>query len=307
MPTGGPARAKALRLAAFIHLRKQRVSKVAAGDLIQVTRASGDRYEAWFTANWDRKAPCPCRDASPCRCCPESTGCTVFDLSLYSSDRILIQENGCWHWTTNINSNKGYGFATPPGRGRKQAHRYVYEELRGAIPEGLTLDHQCHNRDETCAGGVGCLHRRCVNPSHLEPATAWENTSRGNSPSALNLDKATCPEGHPYTHLDDRGWRKCRTCEVLAKREKRGASGRPVPASCRKGHQYDSRVLRWPNGWRFCPTCHPNSAQSVWCETCMRLTPAEHVCLALQANALAAQAARRAEFEHASPSDLYTP
>lgn len=46
-----------------------------------------------------------------------------------------------------------------------KAYRAVYILLRGPVPDGLTLDHLCHNK-------------MCVNPWHLEPATAAENVRR---------------------------------------------------------------------------------------------------------------------------------
>src|SRR5690606_41377855 len=45
------------------------------------------------------------------------------------------------------------------------AHRVAWELLMGPIPEGLTIDHLCHNK-------------LCVNPDHLEPVTFGENASR---------------------------------------------------------------------------------------------------------------------------------
>jgi hypothetical protein len=45
------------------------------------------------------------------------------------------------------------------------AHRHVYEQLRGPIPPGAVLDHTCEVTD-------------CVNPWHLDVVTPNENTRR---------------------------------------------------------------------------------------------------------------------------------
>jgi hypothetical protein len=67
----------------------------------------------------------------------------------------------CWNWMAATYSN-GYGhFGLSAERGAI-AHRYAWEELVGPIPEGLLLDHECHNR-------------RCVNPGHLRHATQKQN------------------------------------------------------------------------------------------------------------------------------------
>ena len=85
----------------------------------------------------------------------------------------------CWLWTSRID-RYGYGKFTVAGRDAI-AHRWGYEALVGPIPEGLTLDHACHSKVvEECAALPGvCLHRRCVNPEHLEPLTQLENRRRG--------------------------------------------------------------------------------------------------------------------------------
>lgn len=121
----------------------------------------------------------------------------------------------CWVWTGAVKET-GYGCFIDHGNHMVRAHRFAYESMRGPIPEGLDLDHLCHVRDSSCAGGTSCLHRRCVNPSHLEPVTHRENLLRGLSPSADNARKTTCKNGHPYdiqnTYYKLNGGRSCRAC-----------------------------------------------------------------------------------------------
>lgn len=111
----------------------------------------------------------------------------------------------CIIWTGAVTS-AGYG-SLWRGKGTALAHRVVYEEARGPIPAGMTLDHLCRNR-------------RCVNPDHLEPVTNRENILRGTSPSAIHARKTHCPKGHPYdlanTRIRSNGARACRTCDQRA-------------------------------------------------------------------------------------------
>lgn len=122
--------------------------------------------------------------------------------------------DGCWNWTGAINSS-GYGNVNRDGR-TYMAHRYVYESHRGAIPEGLTLDHLCRNI-------------QCVNPEHMEPVTVAENLRRA---AAV---RTTCKAGHEYTSENTRvhsprpGWfkRDCRECDrarARAYRLRKGAA-----------------------------------------------------------------------------------
>lgn len=104
----------------------------------------------------------------------------------------------CWLWTGAIGDH-GYGMVWD-GRSMVGAHRYVYEHLVGAIPDGLHLDH---------VRARGCVHRHCVNPAHLEPVEQAENNHRAR--------RDTCRRGHEWTDENtyirpDTGSRQCRAC-----------------------------------------------------------------------------------------------
>lgn len=128
--------------------------------------------------------------------------------------RIVKQPNGCWHWIGFI-SNDGYGKFSST-----LAHRLVYELLVGPIARGHWVDHQCHNWDLDCTAGPGCLHRRCVNPAHLEAVLPVVNLRRG-----LSERKLACVHGHPYdeanTKITANGHRQCRRCACDYERRKR--------------------------------------------------------------------------------------
>lgn len=130
--------------------------------------------------------------------------------------RVQKAEHGCWDWT---------GFKDREGRGRfyvrgrqQFAYRIAYEEWVGPIPEGLVLDHLCQNPT-------------CINPKHLEPVTAGENTTR-------HFNSLThCRKGHPWdeenTGYQKRG-RLCRACRRESQRawdRKRAAEHRAAEGS----------------------------------------------------------------------------
>lgn len=112
---------------------------------------------------------------------------------------------GCWEWTGYRRLGEHGMFNAKSGTSPVYAHRWAYEFLMGPIPDGLQLDHLCRNPP-------------CVNPDHLEPVTARENTRRSESLVIRIWRSGTCNRGHPRTpeHLyirPDNGYRMCRTCE----------------------------------------------------------------------------------------------
>jgi hypothetical protein len=85
--------------------------------------------------------------------------------------QLVVDDFGCWMWRGK--THRGYGSIAGLG-----VHRVAYESLVGPVPDGLVIDHTCHN-PETCVNGERCPHRRCANPLHMEPVTPYENWKRG--------------------------------------------------------------------------------------------------------------------------------
>lgn len=144
----------------------------------------------------------------------------------------LADIDECWPWIGSCNENGYGGFRVGPGKGRLvKAHRYSYQSTCGSIPPGTVVDHLCHVPDGTCPGGRRCLHRRCVNPHHLNVTTQAENLRRGLGPltnGAHQRAKTHCPHGHPYSGENLRiaprtGERLCRACIAATQRRWKAA------------------------------------------------------------------------------------
>lgn len=138
----------------------------------------------------------------------------------------------CWIWKGVIEPSEGYGVRTIKRR-RYLAHRLAYEFANGPIPNDLQIDHSCHNADLVCKGGRTCLHRRCVNPAHLELASINKNVLSGKGNAATNARKTHCIHGHPLSgdnlrqQLGKSPRRACRKCArdwVKADYHKRAAA-----------------------------------------------------------------------------------
>lgn len=108
----------------------------------------------------------------------------------------------CWLWLGG-KGRDGYGrFALSGGR-MVAAHRFAYEAVVGEIPRGLQIDHLCRVTE-------------CVNPAHMEPVTAAENSRR----------RAAC------------------------------TPPKPQPTHCGQGHLLDDENTRWTAGRKTCRRCN---------------------------------------------------
>lgn len=138
--------------------------------------------------------------------------------------RMDPQPDGCIYFTGTIGDG-GYGAVGVRHRGTMTAHRAAYEYFVGPIPDGMTIDHECHNSHETCGGGNSCLHRRCVNVEHLAVKSIGENArSSRHTFASINAAKTHCPRGHEYTPENTgiyHNHRRCLACDRDKRRVER--------------------------------------------------------------------------------------
>lgn len=176
-----------------------------------------------------------------------------------------VVPSGCWLWTGRLDS-QGYGLwqSTSDGvRTSTGAHRWVYQQLRCLLEPDEHLDHRCHTDDETCPGGKGDVHRRCVNPDHMEVVPHAVNASRARS---HNARKTHCKNGHEFTPENTiaraAGGRNCRQCARDWHREDaRRRRGTPNPTNnadkthCVNGHEFTPENTYDNHGHRGCREC----------------------------------------------------
>lgn len=78
----------------------------------------------------------------------------------------LERQGGCLVWVRG--KTGGYGTLSVGNR-MVRAHRLMYEHEVGPIPDGMDVDHSCHNR-------------ACCEPSHLRLATRKQNSINRSGP-----------------------------------------------------------------------------------------------------------------------------
>jgi len=111
------------------------------------------------------------------------------------------------------------GYIDPQGYGRTReglAHREVWERAFGPIPDGMQIDHSCHNATG-CHRGSTCPHRSCVNLAHLQLVTPRVNNLLKLAPEGWEERILThCLRDHPripeniYASKDGR--QRCLAC-----------------------------------------------------------------------------------------------
>lgn len=183
-------------------------------------------------------------------------------------EKIAVADNGCWRWTASIHPG-GYGRFGIKNR-VYPAHRVAYQSMRGEIPNGLCIDHICHNLDESCPGAANCLHRRCVNPWHMETVTNTVNVLRGQSRMAKHARQTHCKNGHPFSgenlHRTSDG-RRCKTCSRAANRAFHARRGpipvKPSPAQRRVMETIRSGGYLIQSSWQQFTLCAPGSGESI--------------------------------------------
>ena len=125
----------------------------------------------------------------------------------------LSSDKGCWLWV-GCKTHDGYPYWGTTNNKSIYAHRFIYEQEVGLIPDGHTLDHTCRVRN-------------CVNPAHMDPCTLRENISRGDY--GWRRRQTHCKKGHEFTpentYFDPKGGRNnggrrvCRECGRISTKE----------------------------------------------------------------------------------------
>lgn len=104
--------------------------------------------------------------------------------------------NECLIWQGAVGSGGSYGVYRGgdmiPGRGRRHVyvHRAIWEALRGPIPDGLVIDHECNTP-------------LCCNVEHMKVTTQAENARRGQLRRWRETQKARRPDAISPSYFSD--------------------------------------------------------------------------------------------------------
>lgn len=141
---------------------------------------------------------------------------SIMILSIKQLNRFwskVRKTKSCWIWN-GARTTTGYGTCSFNNR-TQRSHRISYLITKGAISNGLVLDHICRNRI-------------CVNPNHLRAITNRENILLGNSPMAKFSRRTKCCRGHilkgkniiPYKLNGKSYGRRCVKCMKMFNRNR---------------------------------------------------------------------------------------
>lgn len=132
----------------------------------------------------------------------------------------------CWEWT----GTKSYGYGIfYVGRRPRRAHRYLWEQIHGPIPNKMVIMHVCDNR-------------ACVNPEHLRC-----DTQKANILDAVAKDRMHNGHGsplgqdHPQAKLSDDDVR------AILKQYKEGTSQATLARKYAVSRQSIHNIVRFKN------------------------------------------------------------
>jgi hypothetical protein len=116
----------------------------------------------------------------------------------------------CWPWP-GARNEAGYGKIASDPAGESYAHRIMFREFVGPIPDDHDVEHSCHTDAPLCGGGPICPHRACCNPNHTEAVEHAENMERAGGTRPRGKKGETCAH-----EIFTRG---CRLCYNRQQRE----------------------------------------------------------------------------------------